>query len=101
CADTANKRRTPLAAIVAERRRLNLYYFGAHIGQQHRAHRAGENAGEVNNEQVVQWFHAVEPTKRAAASESLSAVQDERDRALIRQLHIHRCLKYTCGYRNS
>ena len=46
-------------SVVAFSRLLDLDDPGAHVGQHHRAIRAGENAGEIEDRQTVQRCHIV------------------------------------------
>ena len=51
------KRRAPGARVVALARLLDFDDPRAHVGEQHRAIRTGQHAGEVENGDPVEWRH--------------------------------------------
>ncbi len=50
----ADPRRTPAAGVVPGTRAFDLDHLGAEVGEHHRGVRAGEDAAEVGNHQVVE-----------------------------------------------
>ena len=50
-----HERRAPAAGVVAAAGALHLDHPGAEVAQHHRGVRAGEGAGEVDDEDAVQW----------------------------------------------
>ena len=51
------KRRAPRSRVVALAGLLDLDDARAHVGEQHRAVRAGQHAREVENGDTVEWRH--------------------------------------------
>ena len=72
--DSANKRRSPLPAIVTRRRRLNFNHLGAHICQQHAADRSRQNSGKVDDKKIIQRLH-VSSSERCCDSVSTFFVE--------------------------
>ena len=58
-ADVIDERRAPLTAVVAGRRRFNLNDVSSHVGEKHRADRARQDPREINDNEIIQWFHKI------------------------------------------
>src|SRR6185295_9625409 len=56
-ADAVDERWPPEARVVAARRRFDLHDGRAHVAEHHRAEGPGENAREIEYEDVVEWGH--------------------------------------------
>ena len=50
--------RRPGARVVAVLRLFDLQHLGAHVAQHHGAERTGDDAGEIDHPQSMQWRHA-------------------------------------------